>query len=1018
MKGVPRALARRANQVGAVAQNAMEVVLLGGLETGDEPAPFRIVSERPVYRLRQYFPRPDAERGSGRATDSGAAAPAPPADDRPVVLLVPPMMLATEVYDVSPQTSAVTELHRLGLDPWVVDFGAPEREEGGLERTLTDHVLAVDDAITRVHAATGRDVHLAGYSQGGMFCYQAAAYRRSRNVASVITFGSPVDFSATLPLGIPEQLAAPLASFLADNVFANRALPAWASSTAFRMLDPIKDVRQRIDFLMQLGDREALLPRERQRRFLQGDGFVAWSGPILADVLRNFVVHNRMLSGGFVIEERLVTLADITCPVLAFVGDYDQIAMPEAVRAITRAAPRARIYERSVKAGHFGMVVGSAAGAESWPAVLGWVRWVESGADPGQPPPGAAAMADEDPEILGGAPSVGASLELAANAGVGVLRSLARSLRSSSRGVRSVTTEAIAQLPRLFRLEQIESHTRISLGRLLDEHAQRAPDDVLFLFEDRAHTHAAAKHRIDSIVRGLISVGVRQGQHVGVLMGPRPSGLSSVAALSRIGAVSVLMRPDGDHVREATLGAVDVVLTDPEHGARLAAELDVPVLVLGGGGGVFHQTDPRDLGAGVIDLERVDPDAVALPGWYRANPGRAADLGFIVFSGERGHLRAKRITNHRWALSAFGTATAGGLSPADTVYMVTPLHHPAGLLTALGGAVAGGSRIALARRFDASTFWDEVRRYGVTTVAYTWTLLRELTEAPKDPAEYHHPVRQLIGSGMPRGLWLRVLERFGAAAGAPDRAARVLEFYASTEGDAVLVNVSRSRPGSKGRRLPGSAQVRLAAWDPEAGRLVEGPDGFVLPAAEGEIGMLLSRVRSAVEVAPGAPLRGVFAPGDAWHVTGDLFRTDEHGDWWLVDHAQAAIRTAHGVVYAFPIQDAFADLPAIDLSAVYPFERDALDAPPIAVAAVSLRANEEISAADVTLALETIEPEQRPDLVHVVDEIPLTTWYRPTTGPLREAGLPKIRRPARAWTLDADRRRYVPLTAALRDALR
>lgn len=1001
MKVVPPALVRRANQVGAVAQNALEVVLLGGLETGDEPAPFRVVSERPVYRLRHYFP--DAGR-------LGGASGGDVDEDRPVVLLVPPMMLATEVYDVSPQASAVTELHRLGIDPWVVDFGAPEREEGGLERTLTDHVLAVDDAITRVRAATGRDVHLAGYSQGGMFCYQAAAFRRSKHVASVITFGSPVDFSATLPLGIPEQLAAPLASFLADNVFANRALPAWASSTAFRMLDPIKDVRQRIDFLMQLGDREALLPRERQRRFLQGEGFVAWSGPILADVLRNFVVHNRMLSGGFVIEERLVTLADITCPVLAFVGEYDQIAMPEAVRAITRAAPRARIYERSVRAGHFGMVVGTAAAAESWPAVLGWTRWVESGADPQQPPPGAAPMADEDPAQLGAAPSVGAGLELAANAGVGALRSLARSVRSSSRSVVNVATEAVAQLPRLFRLEQIESHTRISLGRLLDEHAQRAPDDVLFLFEDRAHTHGAAKHRIDSIVRGLVSVGVRQGQHVGVLMDPRPSGLASVAALSRLGAVSVLMRPDGDHAREAALGAVDFVLTDPEHGARLAAELDVPVLVLGGG------ADPRDLGSGVIDLERIDPDAVALPGWYRPNPGRAADLGFIVFSGERGHLRAKRITNHRWALSAFGTATAGALSPSDTVYMVTPLHHPAGLLTALGGAVAGGSRIALARRFDASTFWEEVRRYGVTTVAYTWTLLRELTEAPPDPAEHHHPVRQFVGSGMPRGLWLRVLERFGASA--PDNTTRVLEFYASTEGDAVLVNVSRSRPGAKGRRLPGSAQVRLAAWDADAGRLVEGPDGFVLPASAGEIGMLLSRVRSAVEVAPGAPVRGVFAPGDAWHVTGDLFRTDEHGDWWLVDHAQAAIRTATGVVYAFPIQDAFADLPAVDLSAVYPLERAAADAPPIAVAAVTLRDGQEITAADVTVALETLDPEQRPDVVHVVDEIPLTTWYRPTTGPLRAAGLPKIRRPARAWTLDADRRRYVPLTAALRDGLR
>src|SRR5213082_4098447 len=103
------------------------------------------------------------------------------------------MMLAAEVYDVAPTSSAVTILREHGVDPWVVDFGAPEREEGGLERTLTDHVLAVSDAVERVRDATGEDVHLAGYSQGGMFCYQTAAVRRSEGLASVITFGSPVD---------------------------------------------------------------------------------------------------------------------------------------------------------------------------------------------------------------------------------------------------------------------------------------------------------------------------------------------------------------------------------------------------------------------------------------------------------------------------------------------------------------------------------------------------------------------------------------------------------------------------------------------------------------------------------------------------------------------------------------------------------------------------------------------------------------------------------------------------------
>ena len=54
---------------------------------------------------------------------------------------------------------------------------------------MTDHVIAVSEAIAEVRRVTGRDVHLMGYSQGGMFAYQAAAYRQTRDVASIVTFG-------------------------------------------------------------------------------------------------------------------------------------------------------------------------------------------------------------------------------------------------------------------------------------------------------------------------------------------------------------------------------------------------------------------------------------------------------------------------------------------------------------------------------------------------------------------------------------------------------------------------------------------------------------------------------------------------------------------------------------------------------------------------------------------------------------------------------------------------------------
>ncbi len=539
--------------------------------------------------------------------------------------------------------------------------------------------------------------------------------------------------------------------------------------------------------------------------------------------------------------------------------------------------------------------------------------------------------------------------------------------------------EVTGQLPRLARLGRLRPHTRVSLGLLLDEQARETPDADFFLFEDRAYDHAAAKRRVDNVVRGLLSLGVRQGEHVGVLMRTRPSGLSVVAALNRLGAVAVLMRPDGPVEREAELGQVTRIVADPELAERAREAGGGDVLVLGGGG------EERDLGRGVTDMERIDPDQVEVPAWYAPNPGRASDLAFILFTGEGERTRANRVTNGRWALSAFATASAAALSGADTVYAVTPIYHPSGLLMSLGGAIAGGARLAIARDFDPETFWEEVRRYGITVASYTWTMLREIAAAPPDAAEYHHPVRLFIGAGMPRGLWRRVAKRFAPA--------RVLEFYASTEGEAILVNLTGEKPGCKGRPLPGSAEVRLAAYEIAEGRLRERPDGFAVECGPGEVGMLLTRLRGVVSTSE-SPLRGLFEPDDAWLATGDLFRVDDDGDLWLVDHVAALIPTAHGYVAGFPIMDALGDVDAIDLAVVYGVAAEAPETPQtqVAVAAVTLLDGGELDAETITEALSVVSADERPDLVWVVDEIPVTTWYRPSTAPLRAKGVPSGKR--------------------------
>jgi putative long chain acyl-CoA synthase len=64
-----------------------------------------------------------------------------------------------------------------------------------------------------------------------------------------------------------------------------------------------------------------------------------------------------------------------------------------------------------------------------------------------------------------------------------------------------------------------------------------------------------------------------------------------------------------------------------------------------------------------------------------------------------------------------------------------------------------------------------------------------------------------------------------------------------------------------------------------------------------------------------------------------------------------------------------------------------------------------------------LERGQRPQLVRVVDRIPVTTWFRPLTGPLRAEGIPEPGDETVAWYLDASGEQYRLLTGAARKRL-
>ncbi len=111
------AITRPVGRLVATAQNGLEVLRYGGLETGAVPSPVPAHPERVRCTGCGATSRPTP----GRAQNSRG----------PPVLMVHPMMMSADMWDVTRDDGAVGILHKAGIDPWVIDFGSPDKVEGG-----------------------------------------------------------------------------------------------------------------------------------------------------------------------------------------------------------------------------------------------------------------------------------------------------------------------------------------------------------------------------------------------------------------------------------------------------------------------------------------------------------------------------------------------------------------------------------------------------------------------------------------------------------------------------------------------------------------------------------------------------------------------------------------------------------------------------------------------------------------------------------------------------------------------
>ena len=293
----------------------------------------------------------------------------------------------------------------------------------------------------------------------------------------------------------------------------------------------------------------------------------------------------------------------------------------------------------------------------------------------------------------------------------------------------------------------------------------------------------------------------------------------------------------------------------------------------------------------------------------------ASSTCFYIFtSGTTGLPKASKMTHYRWLRGMAGLGQMGlRLTADDRLYCCLPLYHNNALTVSLGAVLGSGASLALARKFSATRFWDDVRKADATAFCYIGELCRYLVNQPPSVKDRQHRVRAIIGNGLRPEIWDAFQSRFGIA--------NVSEFYGASESNLAFVN------GFNLQRTAGFCPMPFSVvrFDHDGEQPQRGDDGYLEEVKAGEVGLLITEVTERTpfdgytdpKATEAKLLRDVFVRGDCWFNTGDLVRDQGYRHIQFVDRVGDTFRWKGENVATTEVEAAFAGIEGVEQAVVY-----------------------------------------------------------------------------------------------------
>lgn len=458
-----------------------------------------------------------------------------------------------------------------------------------------------------------------------------------------------------------------------------------------------------------------------------------------------------------------------------------------------------------------------------------------------------------------------------------------------------------------------------TLGSYIEKWALETPDKDFMVYPDRGlrFTYSEFNLRADHLAKGLLQLGIKKGDHVGIWGTNVPDWLTFTFATAKIGAILVTINTnyklhelqylmqnadlktlciiDGWRDSDYVSMVYELVpeLKNSQRGYLKSEKFPVleQVIFIGPEKHKGMYNTPELLLMG----EHIDEELLERA---KAEVQSHEVINMQYTSGTTGFPKGVMLTHINILNNGFWIGECQNFTSADRVCLPPPLFHCFGLVLGIMAIITHGATVVLTETFDPLTVLASVQKEKCTALYGVPTMFI---------AELHHPMFDLFdlstlrtgimaGSPCPIETMRQVIDKMNMS--------EVTIAYGLTEASPVITQTRVDDPievkvGTVGRELPG-IEVKIA--DPETGR--ELPVG-----QQGEVCCRGYNVMAGYYKNPKATAEAIDEEG--WLHSGDLGVKDADGNYRITGRIKDMIIRGGENIYPREIEEFLYQMPGI-----------------------------------------------------------------------------------------------------------